>query len=228
MRTRPSSGFTLIEVITAMAVILILTGLVIQISGYVTNRGSKARATAEIAMLSTACESYKADAGAYPEDLGGAEVTNKLKPKKDFKPTKEEYELANRFLYRELSGDKLGTGDFPDGVPDKDEPRYLKEFDPKLLKTNKDSSGKITEVRFIQDPFGYPYGYSTAAARDERKYLQDLREKGSSARRPSAAEMDGFNSASFDLWSTGGSKPSSDPTDEKSKELEWAKWIKNW
>ena len=228
MRIRPSSGFTLIEVITAMAVILILTGLVIQISSYVTNRGSKARATAEIAMLSTACESYKADAGAYPEDLGAEGVTNALKPKKDFRPNKSEYELASRFLYKELSGDTLGKGDFPDGIPDKDEPRYLKEFDPKLLKTTKDTGGKITEVKFIQDPFGYAYGYSTAAARDERKYLQDLKEKGSAARRPSAQDMDGFNAASFDLWSTGGSKPSDDPTSEKEKELEWAKWVKNW
>src|SRR5687768_1776218 len=100
MRSRPSSAFTLIEVITAMAVILILTGLVIQISGYVTTKGSKARAQAEIAMLSAAAESYKADAGAYPQDVsngpGAAGITDRLKPKEHFIPTQSEYEDAGK------------------------------------------------------------------------------------------------------------------------------------
>src|SRR5688572_22006674 len=106
MRKRPSSAFTLIEVITAMAVVLILTGLIIQISGYVTTKGSKARAAAEIAMLSTSCESYKADNGGYPQDSsGGSRRTDDLKPKEHFIPTSEEYEKANRFLYESLTGD---------------------------------------------------------------------------------------------------------------------------
>jgi prepilin-type N-terminal cleavage/methylation domain-containing protein len=234
MRTKPSSAFTLIEVITAMAVILILTGLVIQISGYVTNRGSKARATSEMSLFSAACDSYKADNGAYPQDLkrGGLTsvgVTDELKPKEHFIPTAKEYEDANQFLYKELTGDKVGTnGKDPDGIPDKDEPRYLKEFDAKILKADRDKDNKITKVKYIQDPFGYPYGYSTAAARVEMLYQQDLRTKGNAAKRPGASDMPGFNSSSFDLWSTGGSKPTSQPSDDKKKELEWAKWIKNW
>jgi prepilin-type N-terminal cleavage/methylation domain-containing protein len=229
MRKRPSSSaFTLIEVITAMAVILILTGLVIQISGYVTTKGSKARATAEISMLTTAAESYKADVGGYPQDLSGGlatpGITDRLKPKEHFVPTSTEYEEASLFLYKELTGDKNG-----DGTPGDDEAKYLKEYDVKLLKAERDTENRITKVKYIQDPFGYPYGYSTAAAREEMLYNQKLKEKGgASTPRPSAAEMPGFNSASFDLWSTGGSKPTSEVTDLKKKELEWARWIKNW
>lgn len=225
MRKRPSiSGFTLIEVITAMAVILILTGLVIQISGYVTNRGSRARAQGEMAMLGTAAESYKADVGGYPQDVSGDNrTTDNLRPKEHFIPTANEYEKASKFLYEQLTGDKNS-----DGKPGEDEIRYLKEFDPKILKTDKDSEGKITNVDYIRDPWGYPYGYSTAAAAVEQKYQSDLKKKGASTPRPRAEEMPGFNSSSYDLWSTGGSRPSTNPSDEEAKELEWAKWVKNW
>ena len=228
MRTRASrSAFTLIEVITAMAVILILTGLVIQISGYVTTKGSKARANAEISLFIAACDSYKADMGNYPQDFSGGlderGVTDKLKPKEDFIPTKNEYEDANLFLYKELTGDKNA-----DNKPGADEPKYLKEFDPKLLKADRDAENRIVKVKYIQDPFGYPYGYSTAAAREEMLYRRELKQKGAKVVRPSASEIPGFNTSSFDLWSTGGSRPSSQPSDQKSKELEWAKWIKNW
>jgi prepilin-type N-terminal cleavage/methylation domain-containing protein len=227
MRQRPSSsGFTLIEVITAMAVILILTGLVIQIAGYVTTKGSKARASTEIATLIAACESYKADTGGYPKDQSNwpsRGVTDKLKPKEDFIPTKSEYEDANLFFYQQLTGDKNA-----DNQPGADEPKYLKEFDPKLLKADKDKENRIIKVKYIQDPFGYPYGYSTSAAHEEMLYQKELKEKGKKVNRPSASDMSGFNSATFDLWSTGGSRPSSQPTDLEKKELEWAKWIKNW
>jgi prepilin-type N-terminal cleavage/methylation domain-containing protein len=233
MRTRPSSAFTLIELITAMAVILILTGLVIQIAGYVTTKASKARAETEIATFKAACESYKADVGGYPQDLSNGlatpGVTDELKPKEHFIPTQKVYEKANVFLYKELTGDKIGQGNDPDGVPEADEPRYLKEFDPKLLKVERDvSTNKVTRVLYIQDPFGYPYGYSTAAAREEMLYLQELKAKGTKAHRVSSDQVPGFNGSTFDLWSTGGSRPSTQPTDLKKKELEWAKWVKNW
>jgi type II secretory pathway pseudopilin PulG len=231
MRTKPSSisAFTLIEIITAMAIILVLTGLVIQISGYVTSRGSRARAQGELAMLSTACESYKADSGGYPMDIqtGGTTpgVTDKLKPKEHFNPTATVYEEANLFLYKELTGDKKGD---PDGKPEPDEPRYLKEFDPKILKADRDSNKQITRVRYFQDPWGYPYGYSTAAAREEMLYQQELKKSGKGAVRPSADAIPGFNGATFDMWSTGGSRPASTPSGQEKKELEWAKWVKNW
>ena len=232
MKTRSSSAFTLIETVTAMAIILVLTGLVISISGYVQKKGSQARANGEMAMLSAAAESYKADNGGYPQDVeASSELSNtdRLSPKKHFNPASEEYEKASRFLYKQLTGDQEGeTEDSdPDGVPDKGQPIYLKEFDPKILKTKKDDNNRVVEVKYFQDPWGFSYAYSTAGIAKEREY-QNQAKTDPKATRPTGEGMPGFNTASYDLWSTGGSRPASAPTSPKAKELEWAKWVKNW
>ena len=59
-------AFTLIELIVVTAVIIILTGLVLSTVGYVRKKGARSRAETEIAAMSAACESYKADNGVYP------------------------------------------------------------------------------------------------------------------------------------------------------------------
>lgn len=152
-------------------------------------------------------------------------VTDRLKPKEHFNPIEAVYEESGLFLYKELTGDKKGV---PDGKPEPDEPRYLREFDPKILKADRDANKQITRVRYFQDPWGYPYGYSTAAAREEMLYQLDLKENGKSATPRRANLNAGFNSVSFDMWSTAGSRPASKPAGQEKMELEWAKWIKNW
>ena len=65
----PSSflpAFTLIELLVVMAIIAILAGLVLSTAGYVQKKGATSRAEAEVAALSAALESYKADMGDYP------------------------------------------------------------------------------------------------------------------------------------------------------------------
>lgn len=66
--SNPSStrGFTLIELLTVITVIAILAALVLQTAGYVQKKAARSRAEAEIAALSAALESYKADMGDYP------------------------------------------------------------------------------------------------------------------------------------------------------------------
>lgn len=59
-------GFTLIELLVVIAIIAILAALVLQTAGYVQRKGATSRAEAEIAALSAALESYKADMGDYP------------------------------------------------------------------------------------------------------------------------------------------------------------------
>jgi len=63
---RSSRGFTLIELLVVITVIAILAGLVLQTAGYVQKKAARSRAEAEIAALSAALESYKADMGNYP------------------------------------------------------------------------------------------------------------------------------------------------------------------
>ena len=66
-KRRYNAAFTLIELIVVTAVIIILTGLVLSTVGYVQKKGARARAETEIAAMSAACESYKADNGVYPQ-----------------------------------------------------------------------------------------------------------------------------------------------------------------
>src|SRR5881394_2496477 len=70
------SAFTLIELIVVVGIILILAGLVLSTAGYARKKGARARAETEIAAMSAACESYKADNGIYPTNSD----TNALDP----------------------------------------------------------------------------------------------------------------------------------------------------
>src|SRR5207253_7823334 len=65
---RHYNAFTLIELVVVVGLILILTGLVLSTVGYVQKKGARARAETEIAAMSAACESYKADNGVYPQN----------------------------------------------------------------------------------------------------------------------------------------------------------------
>ena len=237
MRKSPASAFTLIEMLTVLAIIVLLTGLVISVGVYVHRKGALARTAGEVKLLESACENYKADTGSYPRDTEVNSVTDNLNPKVDFDPTTGTYAKSSLFLYKELTGDKSTTGDAdlggtsaggpPNGIPDFGEPRYLKEFEPRILNAVKDkATGKITSVNFFQDAFGFSYAYSTGAANDEQTYRKKLLEdpsKASTLQRPTGSDLHGFNAGSFDLWSTGG-KTMKDTTDD----LTWAGWVKNW
>jgi len=58
----------LIELLVVIAVIAILAGLVLGTAGYIQKKSARSRAEAEIAALSAALESYKAEYGAYPSN----------------------------------------------------------------------------------------------------------------------------------------------------------------
>ncbi len=72
---RHSDAFTLIELVVVFGLILVLTGLVLSTVGYARKKGARARAETEIAAMSAACESYKADNAVYPEAV---QTTNTL------------------------------------------------------------------------------------------------------------------------------------------------------
>ena len=234
MRKSPASAFTLIEMLTVLAIIVILTSIVLGVAGSVQKRSALARAKGEIAMLGSACESYKSDNGNYPRDkpanANGTSVTDSISPKLHFIPTDAKYSASSLFLYKELTGDRTTngkTGSQPDGITDDGAQRYMKEFDPRILNVKKDATTKaITQVNYLQDPFGFPYAYSTWAAKEEEDYQTKLLKNPTtrnSFTRPTGNQLHGFNTSSFDLWSTGGSSKA-----EKTQDLTWAKWIKNW
>jgi prepilin-type N-terminal cleavage/methylation domain-containing protein len=223
MKKRPTNlAFTLLELMTVLAVIVILTGMVVGVAGLVQRKSAMTRAKTEIEMLSMAAERYKSENGSYPR----TDRTDKLSPMEDFQPTKSKYSDASLDFYKELTGD---TKEPCDGIPEADSIQYLKEFDPRILKKSTTGVGtdKRTQIGGFQDPFGFPYGYSTAAADKESEYLAELK-KNPSATRPRGAEAKGYNGASFDLWSTAGGNPSTELKSDKEKQIEQAKWVKNW
>src|SRR5436305_5912146 len=95
------NAFTLIELVVVVGLILVLTGLVLSTVGYARKKGARARAETEIAAMSAALESYKADNGVYPSNS----VTNNLDPKTNGDPGTTAYSFASQYLYGELSGD---------------------------------------------------------------------------------------------------------------------------
>jgi prepilin-type N-terminal cleavage/methylation domain-containing protein len=54
MRKPPTSAFTLLEMLTVLAIIVILTSIVLGVAGYVTKKSARSRAEGEIAMLANA------------------------------------------------------------------------------------------------------------------------------------------------------------------------------
>ena len=62
------AAFTLIELLTVIAIILVLAGLLLHIAGNANTKASLARAQAEIQAMSSALESYKTDNGTYPRN----------------------------------------------------------------------------------------------------------------------------------------------------------------
>lgn len=233
MKIRPAhQAFTLLELMTVLAVIVIITAMVVGVAGLVQTKTAKARAVAEMSMLAAAAERYKSENGSYPQsaqDVGDSpDGTNKLSPMEHFQPSSSEYGKASLFFYKELTGD---TNEPCDGIPEDGAPSYLKEFDPRILKKTTTGVGasKAVKVEGFQDPFGYFYGYSTAAAFEESEYRVKLRKPtGKPPVRKTGADARGFNSTSFDLWSTAGSSLTGKKTSATEMKDEQAKWLKNW
>jgi len=160
-------AFTIVELLVVMTIILVLAGVILATSSYVHNKGARSRAEAEIAAMSAALENYKADNGVYPSDTS-------VDARQVFLPTS--YQNASLTLYKAISGDA-----------DNDNNRQAESKSYFAFKPNQLSPSDQTQaVKFVKDPFGNSYGYSTIN---------------------STAPSKGYN-PTFDLWSTGGSTAS--------------------
>ena len=153
---RPPSGrgFTVIELLIVMAIIVVLAGLVLGTYGYVQRKGSTSRAEAEIKAIEAACESYKADNGVYPR----AAATDTLDANTNFDPDASEYAAASLALYTALSGDSDADGAADSG-------KTYMPFKQQMLSLDPTTKA----VQYIRDPFGKSYGYSTANQTDSNK-----------------------------------------------------------
>ena len=146
MTSQRRTAFTLIELLIVMAIIIVLAGLILATSGYVQDKGKRSRAEAEIAAMSAALESYKADNGVYPRNT----ATDALDARLADNPSA--YGTASVFLYDSLAGANGGSR-----TPTADSKSYF-TFKPNMLSPS-DQTATVTAIR---DPFGNSYGYSTA------------------------------------------------------------------
>jgi type II secretory pathway pseudopilin PulG len=193
-----TTAFTLIEVLIVIAIIIVLAGLVLSTVGYVQKKGARSRAETEIAAISAACESYKADNGVYPTDLS---TTETLRPNVDpdgGDPTNSTVISSGRFLYKQISGDS--DGDPSNGIEGK-------SYFAGALKSNMLNPNPAGPNTYIRDPFGnaYPYAYSTFESVN-----------------PGSANG---NNPTFDIWTTcGETARKSTETFQQYQQ----RWIKNW
>ena len=183
-RDRRYNAFTLIELIVVVSIIAVLGALVLSTAGYARKKGARARAETEISAMSAACENYKADNGVYPANSD----TNALNAQTSVDPSA--YQAASLYLYNALFGATAGSRTPNTGA------RSYFVFKPNMLFP----ADQTQTVQYIQDPFGYSYGYSTID-------------------NPVAnSNPTPWYNPTFDLWSTGGGTTASDVP----------KWIKNW
>ena len=152
---RHYNAFTLIELVVVFGLILVLTGLVLSTAGYARKKSARTRAETEIAAISAALESYKADTASYPRD---ALTTDVLDSTSDGNPT--DYSTACRYMYGELTGDR----DF-DGSTDSGSKSYITLKPTSMLRADMSQPPSLSNpVTAIRDPFGNSYGYSTRMA----------------------------------------------------------------
>jgi type II secretory pathway pseudopilin PulG len=212
MKRRIPHAFTLIEMVTVVAVIIVLAGLIISVAGFVNTKAAREKALAQIKNYSLQSDAYKLDNGTVPQNAD----TDLLDARMHFSPVGGSsgtlYQNASRYLYSCLSGD-LDPALRPDYKPEAGNKVYY-GFKRDELNCQKNADGAIQSVNYIQDPFGNCYGYSTIGAKAENDYREKLKLDSSTAR---PDQPQGYN-PTFDLWSTGGGTTQSQA----------AKWVKNW
>jgi prepilin-type N-terminal cleavage/methylation domain-containing protein len=229
LRTSSRSAFTLIEMITVMAVIAILVSLVLSVSSLVNRKAALQRTKGEIASLQLAVKNYETDNATPPREEGvtepffseGKADDKGLDPRKHGAPSNPEqlkrYKESVLVLYKAISGDT--NLDFK-ASPDETGKSYAGDFfRPERMKFD-DPKSTNRKVEYIVDPFGNCFGYSTAGLAQEEAYREQLR-KDAKSQRPSQNQLSGY-SPNFDIWSTAGSNVTL-PTD-----ADRVKWEKNW
>ena len=141
---RRRNGFTLIELMAVITIIVILAGIVVGSMGYVNERQANEKAKVQIALLSKALEEYKLDNGAYPATSNSTTGTQSVTDANGKSST----------LFNVL---------YLDGVKNKTKV-YLPELDPANNKQGWTTGTTSTSTSSIKDPWGKDYAYRTAVS----------------------------------------------------------------
>ncbi len=192
MKTTPrkgSSGFTLIELMAVITIIVILAGLVVGSLGYVSEKQASAKAKVQIALLSKGLEEYKLDNGTYPP------TGNLSTPATVSSTTAGNSEVLFKALYWDSDNDGVGP------PADLDQKIYIPDLDPATSKQGW-TTGTASATVKILDPWGNSYLYRTA--------------KGVPPPTGAVPVNSNCQNPDFDLWSAG--KDGKSNADTKIKE----------
>jgi|AntRauTorckE6833_2_1112554.scaffolds.fasta_scaffold07597_3 prepilin-type N-terminal cleavage/methylation domain-containing protein len=143
LRPKKPRGFSLIEIIVTITIILILAGIGITSLQFVSEKKDRSLADIQINLLSKGLEDYRFDHGVYPgdDDAAGAAGTSQTN-------------MLFKALYHGLAPNNLNAT-----VTDEDKPEkiYIAELDPsnKNQRWLKGTGGNQT----IVDPWGNEYRY---------------------------------------------------------------------
>ncbi len=132
---RRAAGFTLIELMAVITIIVILAGLVVGGMGFVNERQAKEKTKVQLALITKALEEYKLDFGTYPPTTNVTKGAN-----------------TSHILFKAL---------YYDGLGDDTKKIYLPQLDPTSGKQGW-TTGAVTASTKITDPWGNDYRYITA------------------------------------------------------------------
>ncbi|MCC5788690.1 MAG: prepilin-type N-terminal cleavage/methylation domain-containing protein [Opitutales bacterium] len=230
-----SRAFTLIELLTVIAIIAILAGLLFAVGNAVRDSARASRASAEISAIETALTRFEVDFGFLPE-IAFIEVgTEDGNPQ--YEGLDEDSETAYEETSRALFFAVQGVGFFGDDIPADFEPsptnRSLIDLGSSQVEGkdeeieigqpenggrnnrevyhSENKSANFTEGPYLADPWGFPYGYyyRTRADTNEPNQVPPPFERG---------QRSLHNFDYFDLWSTR----------DGERELPADRWITNW
>lgn len=150
-RIKGLRGFTLVELLTVVTIIVILSGMVVGVSSFVQRRAAVDRAKTQLALFNLKITEYKNDAGGF------------------LPPTSEEDVEARSgiIIYKMLYGDGIGadgtagTADDGalDGRPDEGAVVYVPDLDPNNNNQNMiNKRGGEVPVELV-DPWGNPWRF---------------------------------------------------------------------
>jgi len=154
LKVKGSGGFTLVELLTVITIIVVLAGLTAGTMGFVSRKAASNKAEAQMHLLQNALEQYHSDTGVYPE-------------------WKDEIErdADGLILYYVLFGDGVGADGIRDtaddgaidGIPDEGAKVFLSQMDPNMnsMQLLQGPKGKVPTK--IVDPFGNVWHYISGA-----------------------------------------------------------------
>jgi len=150
-RIKGLRGFTLVELLTVVTIIVILSGMVVGVSAFVQRRAAVDRAKTHLALFNLKITEYKIDAGGF------------------LPPTSEEDVEARSgiIIYKMLYGDGIGAAGIAgtaddgalDGRPDEGAIVYWAALDPNNNNQNMiNKRGGEVPVELV-DPWGNPWRF---------------------------------------------------------------------